>query len=129
MVAVNLFLKINRRIAAWQTATSVKRLVESVYSSTAYQDNVPTTEIINMLGMLQYKGVGIFPDTLKLVASKAVILNDPILNTRLVRIIKQSANTNGDAVNEILSEYTTLSVNIDINSEANNNQNIISDSN
>lgn len=90
MAAVKIFLKLNRRIAAWQSATSVKRLVEAAYATAAASSlPAPTTEAVNLLGVLQYKGVHVLPETVTLVAGDAAKTNDPVLNKRMVAIIRQ----------------------------------------
>lgn len=90
MQAVDMFLKINRRIAAWQTVASVKRLVDSVRE---VEPNVHTTKLVNLLGVLQYKGVTVHVDTIKDVAKDASNVNDPILNKRMYKIINDGCDS------------------------------------
>ena len=101
LMAVNLFLKINRRISAWQTASSVHRLIESVRSKSTTEY---VTQSVNLLGVLSYKGVKINEATIQLVTEDAAVRNDPILNTRMERIIRRNvANPT-----ELLNKYPTI---------------------
>lgn len=88
MMAVNLFLKMNRRIAAWQTPSSVHRLVESVLAEAGDDAGKHTTSLVNMMGMLHYKGVRLFPATLEAVAALAHAKNDAVLNKRMALVIQ-----------------------------------------
>lgn len=118
MAAVKLFLKLNRRIAAWQSASSVKRLVESAYatagagaSGESDADAVPlTTSMVNMLGVLQYKGVVIVPETLQTVAADAAEADDPVLNKRITAVIRKAYAAAGqaEAGEELLKQHPVL---------------------
>ena len=83
--AVDMFLKINRRIAAWQSASSVKRLVDSVRQE--QPTTTHTTKLVNLLGVLQYKGVPLHVDTITDVTKDASVVNDAVLNKRIYNII------------------------------------------
>ena len=101
LMAVDLFLKLNRRLAAWQTSSSIHRLIESVRSKSSSEY---VTQSVNLLGVLSYKGVRLAEPTIRLVTEDASIRNDPILNTRLERIIRKHVQN----PSELLDKYPVI---------------------
>jgi hypothetical protein len=108
MVAVDLFLKVNRRIAAWQTASSVQRLVASAATLESVPAAERTTKLVNMLGMLNYKGVHLLPASVETVAALAHAKNDPVLNKRMAQVIERALVAAGAPEGQALLEKFPL---------------------
>lgn len=110
MTAVDLFLKVNRRIAAWQSPSSVDRLVDSVLTETP-DAGKHTTALVNMLGVLQYKGVTLSTDVVKKVAALANEKNDSVLNKRMVQVVKGLRHRDSSELDEILQQNPQMVAN------------------
>jgi len=123
LTAVELFLKVNRRISAWQTPSSVHRLIESVQTQ-AVNKTEHTTSLVNMLGVLHYKGVRLFPSTIEVVAELAHTKNDSVLNKRMAHVIQLALVEQGAAEGQQLLEKFPLL----LSNQAKNTQGLIDSS-